>query len=48
VRLDPTDYLYIQSVQGSVLNNPNLQPEKTIDYEVGFKQTLSKTSAITL
>ena len=27
-------------------NNPNLKPEKTVDYEVGFRQVVSKTSAI--
>ncbi len=48
VRFDPTDYLYLEANQGNVLNNPNLRPERTIDYEVGFKQTLSKRSAITL
>jgi outer membrane receptor protein involved in Fe transport len=48
VRLDPTDYLFIEATQGRVLNNPNLQPEKTIDYEVGFKQTLSTSSALTI
>ncbi|MEM9822785.1 MAG: carboxypeptidase regulatory-like domain-containing protein [Bacteroidota bacterium] len=27
-------------------NNPNLRPEKTIDYEVGFRQKLTNSSAI--
>jgi len=27
-------------------NNPNLRPEKTVDYEVGFRQVVSKTSAV--
>lgn len=48
IRFDPTDYLYLEANQGNVLNNPDLRPERTIDYEVGFKQTLSKRSAITL
>ncbi|MCB0697826.1 MAG: TonB-dependent receptor, partial [Chitinophagaceae bacterium] len=30
------------------INNPNLKPEKLFDYEVGFKQTLTKSSAITI
>jgi len=30
------------------LNNPNLKPEKTIDFEVGFKQKITNSSAITL
>ena len=29
-------------------NNPNLKPEKTIDYEMGFKQKISNSSAITI
>jgi outer membrane receptor protein involved in Fe transport len=28
------------------INNPNLKPERTVDYEVGFQQKLSNTSAI--
>jgi len=28
------------------LNNPNLRPEKTVDYEVGFQQKLSNSSAL--
>ena len=30
------------------LNNPDLKPEKTIDFEVGFKQKITNSSAITL
>ncbi len=30
----------------SVKNNPNLKPERTIDYEVGFQQKLSESSAL--
>ncbi|MDQ3050755.1 MAG: carboxypeptidase-like regulatory domain-containing protein [Bacteroidota bacterium] len=43
----PVDYYFIES-QGAILNNPNLKPERTTDYELGFKQTLSKSSAITI
>ncbi len=46
-RFDPTDYMFITN-QGGVLNNPNLRPERTIDYEFGFRQRLSQTSAITM
>ena len=48
LRFDPTDYLYLEADQSNVLNNPNLRPERTIDYEIGFKQRLSRNSAITL
>ncbi len=44
---NPIDYLYIESVAGSrVLNNPNLKSSKTIDYELGFQQVISKTSSL--
>jgi outer membrane receptor for ferrienterochelin and colicin len=45
------DYYYFVERPGSPnqpFNNPALRPERTIDYEVGFKTKISKTSAITL
>ncbi|NND78021.1 MAG: TonB-dependent receptor plug domain-containing protein [Flavobacteriales bacterium] len=44
-RLNPIDYYFIQSRTNEV-NNPNLQPTKTIDYELGFQQELTRTSAL--
>jgi outer membrane receptor protein involved in Fe transport len=44
----PTDYLFVENNVGGLLNNPNLRPERTTDYELGFTQTLSSSSAITL
>jgi len=42
-----TDYYYLGKLAGnSILNNPNLKPEKTVDYEVGFNQKLTASSAI--
>lgn len=38
------DYFYFQ--ERAPLNNPNLRPSKTVDYEVGFRQAVSNTSAI--
>jgi len=37
---------YFNFEQDAPRNNPNLRPEKTVDYEVGFRQVVSKTSAI--
>lgn len=34
--------------RGGIKNNPNLRPERTIDYEVGFQQKLSNSSALKL
>lgn len=42
------DYYYFVERSGSIINNPNLQPTRTIDYEVGFKTKLSNTSALTI
>jgi len=47
LRANPLDYYFIES-QGNLINNPALKPERTTDYEIGFKQTLSKSSAITI
>lgn len=41
------DYFYFTDLTG-IRNNPNLQPQKTISYEVGFQQQLSASSALKL
>ncbi|MBU3743591.1 MAG: TonB-dependent receptor [Sediminibacterium sp.] len=40
-RLDPLQYLNVENNQGGFVNNPDLKPEKTIDYELGFAQVLN-------
>jgi len=45
-RLNPLDYLYIENISADVINNPNLKPTRTIDYEVGFQQVLSRSSSL--
>lgn len=40
------DYYYFEDPNRTPSNNPNLRPEKTIDYEVGFQQKLSRSSAL--
>ncbi|MFO7862741.1 MAG: carboxypeptidase-like regulatory domain-containing protein [Salinivirgaceae bacterium] len=47
-RLNYIDYLSINNRTGAVISNPNLRPEKTIDYELGFQQKVGKTSSIKL
>lgn len=44
-RFNPIDYQFIES-RTNTINNPNLKPEQTIDYEIGFQQVLSKTSSL--
>lgn len=50
VRMDPTNYLNWALGQNSQnrINNPNLKPQKTTEYELGFKQTLGKSSALSV
>ncbi|MEQ9263262.1 MAG: carboxypeptidase-like regulatory domain-containing protein [Owenweeksia sp.] len=46
-RLDPFDYLDLSNKRASsILNNPDLRPQKTTEYELGFKQTLTDRSAL--
>jgi hypothetical protein len=45
-RFDPTEYQFLSLVSSPLINNPNLKPETTIDYELGFQQVLTKTSSI--
>lgn len=44
-RFDPIDYQFMQD-RNVIINNPDLKPERTIDYEIGFQQVLSKTSSV--
>jgi len=47
-RLDITDYYFLDQGLNRTINNPNLKPETTIDYELGFQQVLSKKSSLKL
>ncbi len=44
-RFDPIEYQFLQD-RNVIINNPDLKPEKTIDYELGFQQVLTKTSSL--
>ncbi len=48
LRMDPTDFYFLEQTVSPVIQNPNLKPQKTTDYELGFKQRLTKGSALTL
>lgn len=48
-RLDIVRYQYIRtlgSASNNVITNPNLRPEQTIDYEIGFQQKLNASSGL--
>jgi outer membrane receptor protein involved in Fe transport len=42
------DYYYLANSATVSVQNPNLRPEKTIDYEVGFKQKLNDFMALSI
>jgi hypothetical protein len=44
----PLQYYYFENQGRTPANNPNLQPERTIVYEVGFQQKLTNSSALRL
>lgn len=43
---NPIDYLFLSSLGNRAIANPALKPTKTIDYELGFQQVISRTSAL--
>lgn len=45
---NPISYLFWESESSPTFSNPNLKPERTVDYELGFQQKLSNTSSINL
>ena len=44
----PFQYLNLENSVGGFLTNPDLKPQRTIDYEVGYQKALNEKSAITL
>ncbi len=47
-RMDPKDWYFMSANQGGLLANPNLKPEKVIDYELGFSQILNEKQSAAL
>lgn len=46
LEISPISYLFIESIGSSVISNPNLKPERTTDYELGFQQKISNSSSL--
>ena len=42
----PVGYYYFDRAAGNLFNNPDLRPVRTVDYEVGFQQKLTNSSAM--
>ena len=48
LQISPVDYLFISQRNTDVINNPNLRPQQSIDYEIGFRQKIGAKSAISI
>ncbi len=46
--VSPLTYFYWETSGSGLRNNANLRPERTVDYEVGFQQKISNSSALKL
>lgn len=44
----PEDYYFLAENSTLAQNNPNLRPERTTDYQIGFKQKLTNSSSLSL
>ena len=45
-RIPLMDYYFIDQAGNRAINNPNLKPERTTDYELGFHQKLTESSSL--
>jgi outer membrane receptor protein involved in Fe transport len=50
LQVDPVAYLYIDRYKnaGDIINNPNLRPYKSVDYEIGFRQKVGENAALNI
>ena len=50
LQISPVDYLFIskRNSPSDIVNNPNLKPQQSIDYEIGFRQKIGAKSAISI
>jgi outer membrane receptor protein involved in Fe transport len=46
--MDPFNYLKWQYKSNLTMSNPNLKPEKNVNYELGFQQKISNSSSINI
>ncbi|MBO6079370.1 MAG: carboxypeptidase regulatory-like domain-containing protein [Bacteroidales bacterium] len=50
LQISPVDYLFIskRNSANDIINNPNMRPQQSIDYEIGFRQKVGAKSAISI
>jgi outer membrane receptor for ferrienterochelin and colicin len=50
LQINPVAYLFIDNykTQERIVNNPNLKTQKTVDYEIGFRQKVGENAALNI
>ena len=50
LQISPVDYLFIsqRNSASDIISNPNMKPQKSIDYEIGFRQKIGNKSSISI
>ncbi|MBR4787212.1 MAG: TonB-dependent receptor [Bacteroidales bacterium] len=50
LQISPVDYLFIhkRNSANDIVNNPNMKPQQSIDYEIGFRQKIGNKSSISI
>lgn len=50
LQISPVDYLFISQRQSAneIISNPNMKPQQSIDYEIGFRQKIGNKSSISI
>ena len=50
LQISPVDYLFIsqRNSAGDIISNPNMKPQQSIDYEIGFRQKIGNKSSISI
>ena len=48
--IEPVKYLFINNynTQDKIINNPNLRAERSVDYEIGFRQKVGENTALNI
>ncbi len=48
LNVNPISYMFIEDMGYSAVSNPALKPQRSVDYEIGFRQKIGEKSAISL
>lgn len=48
IQINPITYMFIEDYATSIISNPNLKPQRSIEYEIGFRQKIGEKSALSI